>query len=112
MAKKIEKLNIVALCDIYGNLLTDKQEQMLRLFYDYDNSLSEIAEQFGITRQGVHDSIIKAEEQLTNLESKLHLRQKILDIQVIISEVNNKLSNDLPEVSKKLEQITEIIYGD
>lgn len=111
MAKKIEKLNIVELCDLYGRLLTKKQEDMLRLFYDYDNSLSEIAEQYNITRQAVHDCILKAEEQLLSIEEKLNLHTKVQKIEEVLTEVQQKLT-DSPEVVKKLGEVTTIIYGD
>ena len=54
MAKNME---IAFLVDFYGDMLTEKQRDMIELYYDDDLSLSEIAENEGITRQGVRDSI-------------------------------------------------------
>lgn len=58
MAKNLE---IALLFDFYGDMLTDKQRDVVELYYDNDLSLSEIAENEGITRQGVRDSIKRAE---------------------------------------------------
>ena len=64
MAKNLE---IALLFDFYGDMLTDKQRDVVELYYDNDLSLSEIAENEGITRQGVRDSIKRAEAQLLDM---------------------------------------------
>lgn len=58
------------LFDYYGELLTDKQKNCFDLYYNQDLSLSEIAGELGITRQGVHDSLTRAEVLLSDMESK------------------------------------------
>ena len=60
MAKNLE---ISLLFDFYGDMLTEKQRDVVELYYNDDLSLSEIAENEGITRQGVRDSIKRAEAQ-------------------------------------------------
>ncbi len=67
-------LQISELIDIYGDLLTSRQSETLRSYYDYDLSLSEIAENEGVTRQAVRDTIVKACEQLLFYEEKLALK--------------------------------------
>lgn len=62
------------LLDIYGQLLTEKQRDMLELYYNDDLSLSEIAEHYEISRQGVHDSIKRGEETLEEYEKILCLK--------------------------------------
>ncbi len=64
------------LIDIYGELLTDKQRDMLELYYNDDLSLAEIAEHYEITRQGVHDSIKRGEEALEEYERVLGLLKR------------------------------------
>ena len=64
------------LIDIYGELLTDKQRDMLELYYNDDLSLAEIAEHYEITRQGVHDSIKRGEEALEEYEKVLGLLKR------------------------------------
>ncbi|MBR6044322.1 MAG: putative DNA-binding protein [Ruminococcus sp.] len=62
------------LLDLYGELLTEKQRDMLELYYNDDLSLAEIAEHYEISRQGVHDSIRRGEEALEEYERVLGLR--------------------------------------
>ena len=64
-------LEIVSLLDCYGELLTEKQRNVMELYYSEDLSLSEIAEHEKITRQGVHDSIKRSEQYLFEMEQKL-----------------------------------------
>ena len=59
-----DALTMTLLYDYYGELLTEKQRQLFDLYYDQDYSLSEIAAAAGISRQGVHDTLARAEEQL------------------------------------------------
>lgn len=73
MAKNLE---ISMLLDFYGQLLTDKQRQVVTLYYNEDLSLGEIAQIAQITRQGVRDSIKRGEATLLSLEERLGLAQK------------------------------------
>ena len=59
------------LLDFYGEVLTPKQREMLRQYYNDDLSLSEIGENFGITRQGARDAIKHGETALKELEEKV-----------------------------------------
>ena len=68
-----EQLMRVMLFDFYGELLTAKQRSYFHLHYNEDLSLSEIAEQEGISRQGVWDNIRRAEEALRQKEAKIGL---------------------------------------
>ena len=52
------------LLDIYGELLTEKQQDILDLYYNENLSLAEIAEEVKVTRQAVRDSIVKGEKKL------------------------------------------------
>ncbi|MEG2158757.1 MAG: sigma factor-like helix-turn-helix DNA-binding protein, partial [Clostridia bacterium] len=61
---KLDKIEMIQLFDLYKGILTDKQCEMLHLFYECDFSLGEIAEQYSISRQAVHDSLSKAESAL------------------------------------------------
>lgn len=64
------------LLSFYGAMLTDRQQEALRLYYEDDLSLSEIASLCGVTRQGAHDLIRRGEAQLFVLETKLGLRDR------------------------------------
>ena len=64
---------IIYLLDFYGDILTEKQKDAIDLYYNEDLSLAEIADHFGITRQGVRDSIKRGEDILLEMEEKLGL---------------------------------------
>jgi len=65
---KQEAFKMSLLLDYYGSLLTEKQKSYFDLYYNQDLSLSEIAEQEGISRQGVHDAITRTEAFLSDME--------------------------------------------
>lgn len=65
-----KNLHISALLDVYGAFLGDKARTLTEYYYNEDLSLAEIAENEGITRQGVRDQIKRAEAQLLALEEK------------------------------------------
>lgn len=69
---KTDKLTLTLLFDLYGDLLTEKQRDCFDLHYNQDYSLSEIAEEMGTSRQGVHDAVTRAEAQLLRLEEVTH----------------------------------------
>ncbi|MEF9944980.1 MAG: YlxM family DNA-binding protein [Lachnospiraceae bacterium] len=68
------------LYDFYGELLTEHQKRIYEQFSSEDLSLSEIAEDEGISRQGVHDLIKRCNKSLEEYENKLHLVSKFLSI--------------------------------
>ena len=70
--EKLEKsVEIGTLCAFYGGLLTDKQRQVLALHCEEDLSLAEIAQEAGVSRQGVHDMLTRAAQRLFEMEEKL-----------------------------------------
>ncbi len=73
-----KNLYISALLDVYGDFLGDKPKAFLEYYYNDDLSLSEIAENEGITRQGVGDQIKRAEAHLLEWEEKCHYCEKFL----------------------------------
>ena len=70
---KNQAYRMAMLYDFYGDVLTDRQKEFYDLYYNEDLSLGEIAENYGITRQGVRDVIVRAEAVLTELEDKTGL---------------------------------------
>lgn len=78
MAKDLRFSMLLA---FYRNLLNDKQVEMLESYYDHDLSLSEISENVGMSRQGVRDTIKRAEQQLLEYEEKLCLISKTNHLQ-------------------------------
>ena len=77
----VKNLNIGYLLDFYGDILTERRRDALDFYYNDDMSLSEIAEEMGISRQGVRDLIKKAEDELLFYEDKLGLAKKFADAQ-------------------------------
>ncbi len=67
---KNQAYRMALLFDFYGDMLTDRQKEFYDLYYNEDLSLAEIAENYGISRQGVRDVIVRAEATLTELEEK------------------------------------------
>ena len=96
------------LLDFYGELLSGRQRQVADLYYNDDLSLSEVAEDCGITRQGVRDALKKAEEQLRGFEERLGLLQKHLDGQQRLRTVLKKLE-DLSDQGVDTEALKEEI---
>ena len=76
-----KNLEIGLLLDFYGDILPQRRRDILDLYYNDDLSLSEIAEQMGITRQAVRDSIKKTETELFFYEEKLGLRRRFTEAQ-------------------------------
>ena len=72
----VKNLEIATLLDQYASVLGERHQTVLDLYYNQDLSLGEIAEVLCISRQGVRESIKKAEEELTRLEAGLHLAER------------------------------------
>lgn len=85
------KIQLSELNRIYGALLTEHQREMLRLYYDCDISLFEIAEQLGISRQAVRDAIVRGEKTLLDFEDKLKLSQRQTKRAAELKQLNNLL---------------------
>lgn len=115
MDKNIE---ISLLFDFYGQLLSQKQHRAVSLYYNDDLSLSEVAEDMGITRQGVRDLVKRSEAELYEYEQKLGLykrfegvteyAKRIRRLAESISDADNvevqKVSRDIISLADKLEQ--------
>ena len=71
-----KKVLLSWLLAFYGELLTDNQREMARLHWEEDLSLTEIAEQFSVSRQSVHDTVGRTERQLESWEEKLGLLRR------------------------------------
>lgn len=84
----IEKdLRVAILLDYYAPMLTEKQRDVIDLYYNEDLSLSEIAEHEAITRQGVRDSIKRGEQTLYDMEEKFHLAERSEKFSAVMNEI-------------------------
>lgn len=116
---KGKDLNIAMLFDFYGEMLTDKQKDVIDLYYNEDLSLAEIAEHEGITRQGVRDNIKRGESYLLELEEKLRFAENYQNLKGMlesvdamagaISDVNDKYvyDNRIRELSSEIRRVIE-----
>lgn len=81
-------LKIASLIDFYGALLTEKQRRCLELHYLEDWSLAEIAEEFEVSRQAVHDILRRSEQMLVSYEERLGLIERYARIASSIEELD------------------------
>lgn len=84
---------IAVLLDFYGQLLTKRQFDIMDLHFNSDLSLGEIAEDLGISRQGVYDSIRKAKQALLGYEKRLGLAERFREQEKNIEKVLKSLKN-------------------
>lgn len=99
-------IEISMLYDFYGQLLTAKQRELLKLYHEDNYSLSEIAEEYGISRQGVHDAVKKAERALHEYESKLGLISKFTATEEAVAAIDLEIERLMLENSNN-QQLTE-----
>lgn len=107
-----KNVKISMLCQLYGKLLTEKQYIFLEDYYNNDLSLSEIAENEGITRQAVRDIIKKGENKLFEIEEKLGFMKKMFNqeekIAIILSELTQiKEKTSDKQVAKILDDVKQ-----
>lgn len=102
-------LNMAMLFDVYGQLLTDKQRDAMDMYYNEDLSLAEIADETGISRQGVLANIKQGEGHLEKYESKLGTVSRFMKISGKIKEIENILSHTRFEGKDKVVKILEDI---
>ena len=94
---KNQAYRMALLFDFYGDLLTDRQKEFYDLYYNEDLSLAEIAENYGITRQGVRDVIVLAEAYLTEIEDKTGLIRRF-----------HTMQSQLREIADCIRQVTDL----
>lgn len=87
--EKIIERNL--LFDFYGDLLTERQRSIYQDAVYGDLSLSELADDYGITRQGIHDQIKRCDKALEEYEAKLHLIERFEKIKQYSKELKSKV---------------------
>ena len=96
------------LLDFYGNLLTDKMRETCESYYNEDLSLAEIAADTGISRQGVYDTLHRAEKQLEEYEERLGLLELFEKQQARAKKALEMIqSGDCDAAAKELEELIE-----
>ena len=89
MEKFVER---TLLYDFYGELLTKRQQQIYESVVLEDYSLSEVAEELNISRQGVHDMVRRCDRALEEYEEKLHLVEKFVNIRAQVQRIHELAS--------------------
>ena len=91
---KIDEITQASLLyDFYGQLLSKRQKEVMELYHEENLSLSEIAAEFDISRQGVHDALKNAEKSLRGYEEKLGLVAKFQKSSEAIKEIDDIIEN-------------------
>lgn len=108
-------LRVGQLYDFYSALLTEKQRDCLNMHYLQDLSLAEIAEEFGVSRQAVHDILRRAEQTLAEYEEKLGLAARYSAERKLIGEVVSSLEQlppdirQMPALSQALTKLSSLL---
>ncbi len=114
---RITKVGDMALLfDFYGELLTQKQQEAIKLFYEDDMSLGEIAAAFATTRQAVHDLLRRGESLLREYEKKLGLVGRYQRQQAVLKKLDALVETlhqepkemDWQQFDKLLQQLREV----
>ena len=102
---KNQAYRMAMLFDFYGDLLTERQREFYDLYYNEDLSLAEIAENYGISRQGVRDVIVRAEAAMSEIEEKTHIIRRFHQSKAAIAAID-------AAADKLLRAVDERSYGD
>jgi len=97
----VKEIRYSQLFDIYAPLLTEKQREIFESYYSFDLSLSEIAEQNGVTRQSVADSLKKTKAELDGFENSLSIAAKFADIRSLAESVGGEVGERLMKILEK-----------
>ncbi len=102
-----KRFEISLLLDFYGELLTEKQRNIMDMYFNNDLSLSEIAEINNTSRQAIHDTIKRSDNALLVYEEKLKLLNKNHELKETLKNIISKLDN--LQINIKDENINKII---
>lgn len=111
---KKQTYHMSLLFDFYGEMLTDRQKEFYDLYYNEDLSLAEIGENYSMSRQGVRDAIVRAENYLNELEEKTGIvarfesqMQELSQLELLAGEARK--ANSDPMVEDYLRRIQELV---
>ena len=112
----MDAVTMLLLFDYYGEMLTERQRMCLDLRYNQDLSLAEIAEELGVSCQGVHDNIIRAEAHLQKMEAKtgcvrryLRSREAMQTILTSVSLIKEHADPNVREVAARIAEAASSI---
>ena len=107
-----KNFEVSLLCDFYGDMLTDRQREVVEYYYSDDLSLQEISEHLRITRQGVRDLIKRSEAALYKAEAQLGLARRFSDIRAQIAAIqdNAKRIGELAARYQYADEVRELAF--
>lgn len=103
------RVRLGQLLSIYGGLLTDTQRYIFSQYIDLDVSLSEIAENLSITRQGVRESIVTVTNKLNEYEQKLNVSKMMNDVIAMCRELSNEIDDNNVTAKQTVDSIIKLL---
>ena len=104
-----KKVDLAFLSAFYGGMLTENQRRILSLHCEEDLSLSEIAEETGISRQAAHETLTRTAAKLTEMEEALGAAKRFRRMETGLEEALTLLRDKAyPEAEQKLEELLNI----
>ncbi len=95
------------LYDFYGELLTDHQRRIYECAVYEDLSLKELSDEYGITRQGIHDLIKRCDKTLGEYENRLHMIEKFSAIKDIVKQIREASEEDRTENGDRIRSLCD-----
>lgn len=105
----LRKVDVDWLLTIYGAMLTDKQLEIATLYFEEDLSLAEIAQQEGVSRQSVHDTLQRVEKQLRTWEDKLGIRSRLTSVQNCLEQALEEVDYKPDQARKSIEKALSLL---
>lgn len=108
-----KKVRVDALFDFYGQMLTEKQREVMDLYCNLDYSLGEISELLNISRQAVHDVVKRTEKALERYENELGLHKRFIEKQMVFETLYEMiLTFERDREESTLESIKSILKSE
>jgi len=103
-----KKEQVILLMDCYRDLLTEKQNDYLSLYYEEDLSLSEVADEMGVSRTAVYDNIKRAVRTMENYEERLGLLEKHIERLKLIEKLKQENDQRHDEIDAYLDMLRRL----
>ncbi len=100
-----QTIEVTMLYDVYGGLLTQRQQKCIQMHYLDDLSLAEVAQLLDVSRQAVHDNLKRAISSMQELESKLCLLERYQQQNIQLREIDKLLTKAVKKTDAKIEEI-------
>lgn len=107
-----KKVQISWYLAFYGEMLTENQQEIARLYFEEDYSLAEIAQQFSVSRQSIHDTVNRVEKTLVDFEEKLGLAKRFRMLEDGLQKCAEELASVVPteKTAAHLKNAHQIIH--